>query len=204
METTLCKALLLSLLLAPPAPGASGTASTVVADPMQQVVVEATRTNLAKLAKEIEIAEFRFYQRYNELNTKPDYAIHCSNEASTGTRFKENECRPVFRNKAEQVAARDFLVGLGQASLKPGEGGLLLAPPPPATMAILAGQPAYQKNMIEVTGKNPDLIKLLTDHATLVKRFDDMQRQLMGLQPRPEKKAAEPAAPAAGESATDR
>ena len=79
---------------------------------MEQVVIEATRENLVKLATQARQAESRFYQRYNELSTKRDYAINCRSEAPTGSRFKWDYCQPVFQDKAQEAEGRAFFQGL--------------------------------------------------------------------------------------------
>src|SRR5689334_18571328 len=86
------------------------------AQPQEQVIVEATRTNLSKLAKEVVLAEQRFYQRYNDLNTVRKYAVNCYNEATTSTHFKRLYCQPVYESEAQAEEAREFLVALGAGS----------------------------------------------------------------------------------------
>jgi hypothetical protein len=199
-------ALLTCLLLAPRAQGADESA------PLPQVTVEATRANVAKLGKEVQMSEFRFYELYNTLNKNPDYAIKCANEAPTGSRFKRTECHPVFKIKAEEQEARDFIRAFGGGSAVSGVGAGLgpagTSPPQsgagafgPAIVAISAARPGFRKNMIEVTTRSPELTRLAQEHAELWNRFFALYRKLNGAGPPPEEKAPAPAAPPSSEGA---
>lgn len=175
--------------------------------PMDQVVVEATRTNLNKLAKEVRQSEKRFYKRYNELNKVRDYAIKCSTEATTGTRFTRTDCQPVFESKAEEAEARQFLVAFGGGEQITGPGGITGPPhmyepdPPPmvgtgsvgpAAATIAARRPGFKQHMMDVTTQNPELVKMAEEHAALWKRYEAMYRKLNGAGPDPEDEAEAP------------
>ena len=166
--------LLLALLLVPLAHGASDAASPSDSKASDEVVIQATRADLVKLGKEVELAAQRFYQRYNELNTKREYAVHCYTEAHTGSRFTQTHCQPGYQNDAEHDAGRDFLLYFQNSKDGVPQGG----PPAPSSLAIDAGRGDFQKHVMEVTRKNPDLQKLLDEHAELVKRFEDMFRKV--------------------------
>lgn len=189
--------LVMGLLLTPLAHGAE--------EPLPQVKVEASRTNLNKLAKEIQASEKRFYERYNELNKVKDYAIKCTTAASTGTRFTRTDCVPVFQDKAEEEEARQFIRAFGggdQVSGTPGgvTGPVRVnAPPPPvsangggttqAAQQIAAKRPGFKQHMTEVTNQNPDLARLAQQHAELWSRYFDMYKVLNGAAPDPREPA---------------
>jgi len=162
--------LLAGLLLAPYAPMAADQA------PVDEVVVEATRATLVKLAKEVRLAEVRFYERYNQLNTVRDYAVNCSEEATTGTRFTLGYCRPVFQSKSTGTEGQSFAQIVGQV-------GATGTPSAPASMTIAAARPGFQKNMIEVTRKNPDLTQLLNEYGERLKQYEDVYRKVNGAPP---------------------
>ena len=201
-------------------------AATDPVAPVDQVVVRATREKLAKLEKEVQLAQQRFYERYNELNTKRDYAVKCYNEADTGSRFKKTYCQPVFANKAQEEQARRAVQYLGSSStasttssaaaamhagattgidgmaggansgearesLPSSASGVTGAP---AIMAVEGTQSDFQKNMIELTRKSPELTKLLNKHAELVKEYEATLRQVNGLEAQHTDEAAAPAA----------
>jgi len=191
--------------------------------PVDQVVVEADRANLVKLAREVQLAEQRFFARYNELNTKKKYAVRCYEEASTGTRFKQKYCKPVYETEAQAAQGREFILALGRGAAAGstsggavasagvmGTGGAsggagigagsglqtgaqqmsptATAPDPGGTTTeafvdIESGRPDFQKNVIEVARKSPELTKLLQEHAEARKRYDELYQKLNGRSP---------------------
>jgi hypothetical protein len=95
------------------------TSRAIAADdvpPPDQVIVQGKRGDLVKAAKEVQLLEQRFFQRYNELNTNKNYAVRCYNEAPTGTRFKQKYCKPVYQSNAEAAEAREFMTALGRGA----------------------------------------------------------------------------------------
>jgi hypothetical protein len=201
-------------------------ASPDPAAPVDQVVIQATRAKLVKLEKEVLLAQQRFYERYNELNTKRDYAMKCYNEADTGSRFKKTYCQPVFANKAQEEQARRAVQYLGSSSTAAtsssaaasmhagattGMGGVAGAANSgeaqegsagassgrtgaPAIMAVEGSQSDFQENMIELTRKDPELMKRLNKHAELVREYEATLRQIKAPEPQDADKAAVPAA----------
>jgi hypothetical protein len=175
-------------------------ASPAGAEPVQQVTVEATRENLAKLGKEVLDAEALFYGRYNELNKTRKYAVNCYKEPSTGTRFTRRYCEPVFQNEAQLSEARSLVMGLQVHSAGSGNPGAMAAhggaPPsiaggmPSMTVksVIEQNRPGFRKNMIEITRNSPELTRMAGDYAALVKRWSEMYRQVNGASSLPEEK----------------
>jgi hypothetical protein len=206
LKTILGTVLLLGLLSAPLAQGASEGVPPGGEAPLERVVVKATRENLAKLGKEIAQAEAAFYGRYNELNKKREYAVPCFNEARTGTRFKRNYCQPVFESEAHQVEARNFVMTLQVQFAGSGNPGIMAAqtrgapplaiaggmPTAPANAVIESRRPGFKKNMIEVTRNSPELIRMVGEYAALVTRWVDMNRGLKAAHSPPEEKGAAP------------
>jgi hypothetical protein len=110
--------ILLCLLFTPLAQGVASAAEPAAGGgaPVDQVLIEGTRADLAKLAKDVQIAEERFYQRYNDFNTTRKYAVPCYNEARTGTRFKQKYCKPVYESEADAAEARQFIRAIGNGA----------------------------------------------------------------------------------------
>ncbi len=202
------KSAVLCLVLTPLAYGVATAADS----PVDQVVVEADRATLTKLAREVQLAEERFYARYNERNTRRKYAVRCYEEAATGTRFKQKYCKPVYETEAQATQGREFILALGRGAAAGstsgggsasagvmGTGGFSggagigaasgtatgaqatstagAAPSPGGTTTeafvdIDSGRPEFQKNVIEVARKHPDLMKLLKEHAEVRQRYD--------------------------------
>jgi hypothetical protein len=209
---TIRKSVVLCLVFAPLAYAAEA--------PVDQVVVEADRASLVKLAREVQLAEQRFYARYNEINTRKKYAVRCYEEAATGTRFKQKYCKPVYETEAQATQGREFILALGQgASAGSTSGGAVassgvmgaggasggggvgagsgLSTGAQATSSagnapsiggttteafvdIDSGRPGFQKNVMEVVSKSPELTKLLKEHAEARQRYDEMYRRVNG------------------------
>ena len=203
---------LLCLLFAPLAQGVVGAAEPAAGKdtPVDQVVVEGTRADLVKLAQQVLLAEERFYQRYNEINTKRKYAVRCYNEAATGTRFTQKYCKPVYESEADAAEAREFMqaIGRGASAGSTSSGGVASggvmasggmqggasatggATGAQATSGAGSAAPAsgggttasfieiessrsdFQRNVIEVASKSPELMKLLQEHAAAAKRYE--------------------------------
>jgi hypothetical protein len=137
LKTTSRHALLALLLFAPLAQGAPETASSGSEAPIDQFIVESNRANIVKLALQVRMAEFRFYELYNQLNTERDYAVNCVDEPSTGSRFTWDNCRPVFQDKAQTSEAQSFGRVLQGANSTPRGGAAVPSTPgAPASMAI--------------------------------------------------------------------
>ncbi len=84
----------------------SGTAK--VAPPVDAEVTVSAIRQLAQLRKEMLVAEDRFIAKYNELNKEREYAISCTDEAHTGSRFLRRVCRPKFVANATGYEAREW------------------------------------------------------------------------------------------------
>jgi hypothetical protein len=168
-----------------PAPGAA----------RDEVVVQGSRT-LDEIRQKMVKLEDQFYDRYNELNTIRDFDIQCGQEARVGTLLKRRYCRAVYESKAFEAEGREvaqFLQNLAPPDTNPASAGMprdppvvIGAPPPPAFIAIEARRPEFRKNMVEVTSKNPELIKLLQERAELARQYDAARRKLFGSKAPPE------------------
>jgi hypothetical protein len=235
LETFRRNVLILCLTLT--APLAQGVAAAAEAPPPDQVIVQGKRGDLVKAAKEVQLLEQRFFQRYNEINTKKDYAVRCYNEAPTGTRFKQKYCKPVYEPNAEAAEAREFMTALGRgtpagstsgggsassgvmamggasagatggaglnaANMAEGTGvsqgtgngavsaGAQVASPAGVSAPLGGGgtvaafvdieteRPAFQKNVVEVVGKSPELQKLLQEHEEARQRYEAIYQRM--------------------------
>lgn len=164
---TIQRAVLLSCLLLAPLANAADR-------PTDEVVVEATRTNLTKLGEQVVIAERKVYDEYNKLNTTPDYAIKCAKQNNYNSRFTTTSCQPVFKDKAEENEYRVFMLSLT------GTMGGFSAGAGQVNALVESAKPGYQKNMIEIARKSPEMQKLLEEHSKLVKQYAAMYYKLNG------------------------
>lgn len=187
--------MLVCLLLAPLADGASPADPAEQSALREEVVVEATRAKLNEIRHAMVRIEDRFYERYNELNTNDDFDVHCRREARVGTRIERRYCRAVYENKAYENEGRQGFINLqglrDQAAPLP-QGSV--SPPVPAIAAIEARREEFRKNMRDVVSRDPELIDLLRERAELGQRFEAMRRRLFGPKPPPEDEDAAPAA----------
>lgn len=67
-----------------------------------------TGKSLRKLQREAIAAEDRFYRRFNTLNTRDDFDIHCDQDKATGTLVPKRRCRIQFLIEAGSIDAQDF------------------------------------------------------------------------------------------------
>ena len=146
--------------LAQPAVAADSTVSA-------EVTVRAKR-ELEKLRLEIDAAQDRFIARYNELNTRPQYAMKCNDEAPTGSRFTRHKCRPAFVESAANAEVRAVLDGHFA--------------PPPAVVAA-SQRDGFQKNMLHIASSSPELQNLAREQSDLQARYDKLLRRTVGARP---------------------
>lgn len=175
-----------ALLMAPLAPAnAPDTASS--ASTLEEARVEARRTRLSEIRREMIQLEDRFYARYNELNTNDDFDIHCENAARTGTRLERRYCQPVYETEAQREEGIEYFHYLYRSMtdeafkfLSKNDGGLIGGPPPPALQKIEARRPEFRQTMLEVTRDNPELVQLLAERQRIAKRYEAARRKLFG------------------------
>ena len=187
-------AVLLWLLVAPLAQPASVTVRVPVnpEETLDEVVVEATRARLSQMRQEMVQLEDRFFERFNELNTIDDFDTYCDQEARIGTQMKRRYCRAVYETKALRTEGQEYIKHL-PSFVDPTP--TLSAPPVPAIVVIEARRKDYQKNMLEVTSRNPELIQLARERYELGLRYEATRRKVFGKKPPPEEVEPSPAPP---------
>jgi hypothetical protein len=123
--------------------------------PIAEVEITAERANLAEMRAEIVRLERQFYAGYNSVNTDRRYdVILCQSITLTGSHVERRFCAPAA------------LTGRG----------MIVAPylsNPPAVIEIETptNLRAYQKNMVEVVSKHPELLQLIKQRNQLVERY---------------------------------
>ncbi len=131
-------------------------------EPLPQVDVEAQRAKLHVMRAELTKLEDQFFSEYNKLNVDPQYAVHCDDEAVTGTRLENHKCRPVFQERAEHDEALWVL-------------GIIIAPPAHQTVELKTKD--YQKNVVDVISKHPELLKVLQEREAVEKRLEAIRAE---------------------------
>jgi hypothetical protein len=188
LRETLLPCLLLTLLAGPAA-----AISASDDPPLDVVVIQSQRARLVDLRKQLVQLERRFFDRYNELNELDDFDVNCVQEARTGTHLKGRSCRAVYQEKALQDEGQEItryrqFIDDQVSKGPPGGSGArepnVAGPPPlPANIAIEARRREYQRNMLEVARRDPQLAGILSERGKLLQRYDATRRQLFGLKP---------------------
>lgn len=79
-------------------------------DDLEELVVRGRR--LSDFRSALEIARVRVYDLFNDLNSDDAFDVHCQREASTGTRMRQQICRPQFKNDISNAAAKAWVYGI--------------------------------------------------------------------------------------------
>jgi hypothetical protein len=170
----LCAALasMESLATATSADGAASTLGTVV--------VEGRRATLTELKLEIDRLDDAFYERFNELNTVPEYETHCFLHAPLGTRIQKRYCHPVFVDAARREVASMVLQSVTSGSGVDGGGAVQIS-----LQAVSEHERSkYLKHLIETTLRHPELLSLREQRAKVIRDYESERRKSAVLQPR--------------------
>jgi hypothetical protein len=128
--------------------------------PIAEVEVTAERANLTELRAEIGKLERQFYSAYNRANTDRRYdVIVCYSITITGSHVDRRECRPAGLTVVPWLALAGEVRSVAAASV---------AIQTPTDSRELR---AYQKNMVEVVSKHPELLQLIKQRNQLVERY---------------------------------
>ncbi|MEJ1964919.1 MAG: STN domain-containing protein [Gammaproteobacteria bacterium] len=122
-----------------------------------EVEIEAERATLSALRAELEKLEDQFYTQYNRLNSDHQYDVTCRTGIPTGSHVERRICRPVFVVQASEDASRG-------RTPQPG--------------LVLQGKtPEYQKNMVDLVAKHPELLELVKERNALAERYEASRKQ---------------------------
>lgn len=138
--------------------------------PLDVIVVTASRLKPHGLRQMLIETEDRFYARYNELNKRNEFDINCIVAAPTGTNLKRRSCLPIFEERALQrvgqetfVIRQDMQEQIRTGYIQRGPG----TPPVSARGEIEAVRPEFQKNMQELVQGDAELQEILKQRAAL-------------------------------------
>jgi hypothetical protein len=121
--------------------------------PIAEVEITAERAGLTQLRAEIGRLERQFYSEYNRANTDRRYdVILCFSITMTGSHVERRNCRPAG-------AGLTIVPWMGDAPI------VIQTPTDPRELR------AYQKNMVEVVRKHPELLELMRQRNQLVERY---------------------------------
>lgn len=191
MNGTPRHSLLLCLLFAPLAPGASAPAAPATQESLDEVIVNGAKLN--ELLQEMVKVEDKFFKRYNELNTNDDFDTHCAMETRAGTAIRRRYCHVGYQEKALQVEGQDYALflinnfdfGLGTSGGTTYKRGtdpptLVGAPPVAAALTIEGRRKDYQQNVRGIVAQHPELLELLRERDELGKRYEAGRRAVWG------------------------
>ena len=170
--------LLWSGALSAQAAGAAGGAptSTAVDD---EVVVRGRR--LADFRAELQAARVRVYDLFNELNSDDAFDVHCQLEDGTGTRMRQQTCRPQFKDEISSEAAEAWVEGIRDAC-----GGQLTQDcifseaanqGRSAALAVESTEPLMQKRfaleMARVVAEHPEMQQAIVDYEAVERAYEE-------------------------------
>jgi hypothetical protein len=169
-------ALLLCTL--PCVPAAAQTADAAREEP-EEVIVRGRR--LADFRAELEAAQIRVYDLFNDLNSDDAFDVSCQTENSTGTRMRQQTCRPQFKNDIAADAAQAWVSGIRDAC-----GGQLNQECIFSEAANLARSRAlaeegreptmqrrYAAEMARVVRDHPEMQQALLDYAAVERAYEE-------------------------------
>lgn len=169
--------LLLILCGLAPADGAAAAAAGLGRDggapPPGEPVVELDEVpvigrTLRQLRREAIKAEDRFYERFNTINTRDDFDIHCRMEKATGTIVPKRQCRIQFLMDTEAMDAREFVMGLTTAAAARG----VHTPLAPVQTQWVLRREEYRQTVKALLEKDPELMRLAREWVRLKEQYE--------------------------------
>ena len=137
---------------------ASQTQSANSEQPVE-MVISGQRT-LRALRFEIEEAEDRFLEIYNDLNDNDLYDIQCRMETRPNTRIKYRTCIPKYYYDARAEEARAMLTGI----------------PAPAAIQVAGYHgPLMEENMKAIVIENRELLESIEEYVLLKEEYEEFR-----------------------------
>lgn len=164
---------LASMVFAPVAAAALADSGPAT-DNLDEIIVHGRWAALDELRNEMAQLEDRFFARYNALNPRKRFDVHCDVAARTGTRLERRSCRANFEKRGLQTEGVQHLQAMQNAF------GDVALPQPflspePAAIRINAQRKDFQRNMLKVVRENPELVDLLRQRAELFERYEALR-----------------------------
>lgn len=132
-----------------------------------------------QLRQEMWQAEQNAYELFNEYNDERRFEIHCSMQASTGSRFERQVCRPNFEIEANRLHAQNSLETyrtLLEPYAIPGGGGINTDGSSSAsvnTQAIISSQrKAYRQKMRKAAEEHPAFLAAIIRYSELQAQYE--------------------------------
>jgi hypothetical protein len=146
------------------APVAPDALSADAASRIELEEVEVTGRGVRRLHYRLVKAQDRFFARYNDLNTRNIFDIHCSYRARTGSQRITRQCQVEFMLNSTAQQGREFTEGVqsGRSSF-------------PVTIPAedwLRWREEYRENVRQVVQGSPELQKLALKLGELEARYE--------------------------------
>jgi hypothetical protein len=154
-------------------------AQPTAGDEPEEVIVRGRR--LADFRADLEAAQIRVYDLFSELNSDDTFDVSCQIEDSTGTRLRQQTCRPQFVDDISSDAGKAWVNGFKDAC----PGGMtqecIFENPRAASQAKSAAlaeegrEPGMQKRfaaeMARVVRDHPELQRALLDYEAAERAY---------------------------------
>jgi hypothetical protein len=119
---------------------------------IDEVEVRARRDKLSVMREQLDELEQQFYAEYNKLNAARQYDVVCGTRPRPNSHVRGRFCRPAF---FDEGGRNDPVTGLAFEGI--------FAP----TFTSGRQFPEYQRNMVEVVRKHPELLEILKQRRAL-------------------------------------
>ena len=136
---------------------------------------------LSDFRAELHAAMVHVYDVFNEFNSDDIFDVHCQVEDSTGTRMREQTCRPQFKDDISNAAAKAWVNGIRDAC-----GGQLTQDcifsdaanqGKSAALSEEAVEPLMQKRfaleMARVVAEHPEMQQAILDYQAVEHAYDE-------------------------------
>jgi hypothetical protein len=147
----------------------------------EEVIVRGRR--LADFRAELEAAQLRVYDLFNDLNSDDAFDVRCQTEDATGTRLRQQTCRPQVVDDISSDAGKAWVNGFKDAC----PGGMtqdcIFGNPGAASQARSAAlaeegrEPTMQKRfaaeMARVVRDHPEMQQALLDYEAVALAYDE-------------------------------
>jgi hypothetical protein len=145
---------------------------------LSEIEIKAQREKLWRMRAEMARLEDKFFDRYNTLNPRDEFDVFC--DVPSGPGIKVRQCRPVFVTRT-MVWMGDFGGGGGSADAGLGRGGMAgSAVGHLYGLAMEDQRPkwdAYEKHMLALINRSPELRAIVRERAALQKRYKEVRKQ---------------------------
>jgi hypothetical protein len=147
----------------------------------EEVIVRGRR--LADFRAELRAARIRVYDLFNDLNSDDAFDVQCRTEDSTGTRMRQQTCRPQFKDNISAAAASAWVHGIEDACGSQLTQDCMFNSGGPASLgksmalAEESWEPVMQQRfaveMARVVRDNPEMQQAIVDYEAVERAYQE-------------------------------